>query len=77
MFGIGEKEYSEGKIHKSEPEPRNGNVNTVYLINQARGVYGVYGNWRRHVTLKTINLERTYTLDGLITGRGVGRLYPE
>ena len=31
------EEYSEGKIHKSEPEPRNGNVNTVYFINQARG----------------------------------------
>ena len=23
------EEYSEGKIHKSEPEPRNGNANTV------------------------------------------------
>ena len=31
------EEYSEGKIHKSEPEPGNGNVNTVYFINQARG----------------------------------------
>ena len=31
------EEYSEGTIHKSEPEPRNGNVNTVYFINQARG----------------------------------------
>ena len=32
------EEYSEGKIHKSEPEPRNGNVNTVYFVhNQARG----------------------------------------
>ena len=30
------EEYAEGKIHKSEPEPRNGNVNTVYFINQAR-----------------------------------------
>ena len=30
-------EYSEGKIHKSEPEPGNGNVNTVYFVNQARG----------------------------------------
>ena len=28
---------SEGTIHKGEPEPRNGNVNTVYFINQARG----------------------------------------
>ena len=27
--------YSEGKIHKSEPEPRNRNVNTVYFISQA------------------------------------------
>ena len=30
------EEYSEGKIHKSEPEPGNGNVNTVYSVNQAR-----------------------------------------
>ena len=26
------EEYSEGKVHKSEPEPRNGNGNTVYFI---------------------------------------------
>ena len=25
------EEYSEGKIHKSEPESANGNVNTVYF----------------------------------------------
>ena len=31
------EEYSEGKIHKSEPEPGNGNVNTVYFVSQARG----------------------------------------
>ena len=31
------EEYSEGTINKSEPEPRNGDVNTVYFINQARG----------------------------------------
>ena len=31
------EEYSEGKIHKSEPEPVNGNVNTEYFVNQARG----------------------------------------
>ena len=31
------EEYSEGKIHKSEPEPGNGNVNTVYFVKQARG----------------------------------------
>ena len=30
------EECSEGKVHKSEPEPWNGNVNTVYFINQAR-----------------------------------------
>ena len=30
------EEYSEGTIHKGEPEPRKGNVNTVYFINQAR-----------------------------------------
>ena len=27
------EEYSEGTIHKGEPEPPNGNVNTVYFIN--------------------------------------------
>ena len=26
------EEYSEGKIHKSEPKPGNGNVNTVCLL---------------------------------------------
>ena len=31
------EEYSVGKIHKSEPDPGNGNVNTVYFVNQARG----------------------------------------
>ena len=31
------EEYSKEKIHKSEPEPGNGNVNTVYFVNQARG----------------------------------------
>ena len=31
------EEYSEGKLHKSEPEPGNGNVNTVYFVTQARG----------------------------------------
>ena len=31
------EKHSEGKIHKSEPEPGNGNVNTVYFVNQARG----------------------------------------
>ena len=31
------EKYSEGKIHKSEPGPGNGNVNTVYFVNQARG----------------------------------------
>ena len=31
------EEYSEGKIHKSEPEPGNGNVNTASLVNQAMG----------------------------------------
>ena len=31
------EEYSEGKIHKSEPEPANRKVNTVYFVNQARG----------------------------------------
>ena len=31
------EEYSEGKIHKSEPEPGNRNIYTVYFVNQARG----------------------------------------
>ena len=30
------EEYSECTIHKGEAEPRKGNVNTVYFINQAR-----------------------------------------
>ena len=30
------EEYSEGTIHKGEPEPQKGNINTVYFINQAR-----------------------------------------
>ena len=36
LLGIGRR-VLEGKIYKSEPEPQNGNVNTVYFINQARG----------------------------------------
>ena len=40
------EEYSECTIHKGEPEPRKGNVNTVYFINQARAntrqSHGVY-----------------------------------
>ena len=36
LFGIGGR-VSKGKIHKSEPEPGNWNVNTVYFVNQARG----------------------------------------
>ena len=31
------EEHFEGKIHKNEREPGNGNVNTVYFVNQARG----------------------------------------
>ena len=31
------EEYPEGKIHKSEPEPGNGNANTVYFVTQVRG----------------------------------------
>ena len=31
------EEYFEGKIHKSELEPGNGNLNTVSFVNQARG----------------------------------------
>ena len=39
------EEYSDGKVHKSDHEPRNGNVNTVYSLirpgeysNQSHGV---------------------------------------
>ena len=32
------EEYSESKIHMSEPESGKGNVNTVYFVNQARGI---------------------------------------
>ena len=31
------EEYSEGKIHKSEPEPGNRNVDTVSFVHQVRG----------------------------------------
>ena len=31
------EECYEGKIHKTEPEPANRNINTVYFVNQARG----------------------------------------
>ena len=31
------EEYSDGKIHMSEPETGNGNVNTVCFVNQTRG----------------------------------------
>ena len=48
------KEYSEGKIHMSEPESGKGNVNTVYFVNQAGGntrISGtaefVYDEWAR------------------------------
>ena len=30
------EECSEGKIHMNEPESGNGNVNTMYFVNQAR-----------------------------------------
>ena len=42
-------EESEGKVHNGEPEPRNGNVNTVYFIRSAhRSRYTKYlfrGAW--------------------------------
>ena len=31
------EEYSAGKVHKEEPDPRNRNVNIVYFIHQAMG----------------------------------------
>ena len=47
------EEYSRGKIHKSETEPGNENVNTVYFVNQAKGntwishTEFVYNEWAR------------------------------
>ena len=32
------EKYSEGKINMSEPESGNGNVSTVYFVNQAREI---------------------------------------
>ena len=40
------EKYSEGKIHMSEPESGNGNVNTVYFVNQARGNIRVNRTYR-------------------------------
>ena len=39
------EEYSKGKIHKSEPEPGSGNVNTVYFVHQTRGNTRVCLRW--------------------------------
>ena len=39
------EEYSEGKIHKSEPKPGNGNVNAVHFVIQARGNTRVCLQW--------------------------------
>ena len=39
------KEYSKGKIHKSESEPGSGYVNTVYFVHQARGNTRVCLRW--------------------------------
>ena len=39
------EEYLKGKIHKSEPEPGSGNVNTVYFVHQARGNTRVCLRW--------------------------------
>ena len=48
------EEYSESKIHMSEPESGKGNVNTVYFVNRARGntrisrmTEFVYDEWAR------------------------------
>ena len=47
------EEYSEYTIHKGEPEPRKGNVNTVYFTNQARAntgqSHGLYLRWRHAI----------------------------
>ena len=39
------EEYSKGKIHKSEPERGNENVNTVHFVHQARGNTPVCLRW--------------------------------
>ena len=47
------EESSECTIHKGEHEPRKGNVNTVYFINQARAntrqSHRVYLRWRHAI----------------------------
>ena len=37
LESVEEHSLSGGTIHMSEPESGNGNVNTVYVVNQARG----------------------------------------
>ena len=38
------RSYSEGKIHMSEPESGNGNVSTVYFVNQAQSLFTMNGH---------------------------------
>ena len=47
------EQYSEGKIHVSEPESGKGNVNTVYFVNQADHVYFVHPSTDISVNIST------------------------
>ena len=58
------EEYSEGKIHTSEPETGKGNVNTVYFVNQAWGntrisrtAEFVYDEWLNEHAIANVDLE--------------------
>ena len=48
------EEYSKGKIHKSEPDPGNGNVNTVYFVHQARGKFSSSFSINKHTIAKCL-----------------------
>ena len=54
------EEYSEGKIHKSEPEQGNGNVNSVYFVNQARGNTRISCTDRRLFTMNQHSIANVY-----------------
>ena len=42
------EEYLKGKIHKSEPEPGNGNVNTVYFCSSGQRKYSSLFTMNEH-----------------------------
>ena len=54
------EEYSEVKLHRSEPEPGNENVNTVYFVNQAReildSVVGSLSTMNEHAIANVISI---------------------